>query len=163
MGGLESLLSSLNGHRRHVLGILEGLDDQALHRQILPSGWSPLALLHHLAVDDEVFWFQAVVAGDEAAIAAIVQSDSDGWTVPDGLTGDDVRALYRQAAARSDAIVAATGLDAEPQWWPDFFGEFRLDTVADVVVHVIGETATHAGHLDAARELIDGRQWMVLG
>lgn len=41
MGGLESLLSSLNGHRRHVLGILEGLDDQALHRQILPSGWSP--------------------------------------------------------------------------------------------------------------------------
>ncbi|MGW9134077.1 hypothetical protein [Streptomyces sp. NPDC055681] len=24
------------------------------------------------------------------------------------------------------------------------------------------ETACHAGHLDAARELIDGRRWMVL-
>jgi Protein of unknown function (DUF664) len=27
---------------------------------------------------------------------------------------------------------------------------------------VIAETAIHAGHLDAARELIDGRQWIVL-
>jgi hypothetical protein len=29
-------------------------------------------------------------------------------------------------------------------------------------MHVITETATHAGHMDAARELIDGRQWLVL-
>ncbi|MGH9304633.1 MAG: DUF664 domain-containing protein, partial [Acidimicrobiales bacterium] len=27
---------------------------------------------------------------------------------------------------------------------------------------VITETATHAGHLDATRELIDGRTWLVL-
>jgi len=27
---------------------------------------------------------------------------------------------------------------------------------------VITETATHAGHLDAARELIDGRTWLIL-
>jgi Protein of unknown function (DUF664) len=27
---------------------------------------------------------------------------------------------------------------------------------------VITETACHAGHLDAVRELIDGRTWMVL-
>jgi Protein of unknown function (DUF664) len=27
---------------------------------------------------------------------------------------------------------------------------------------VITETAVHAGHLDAARELTDGRQWLVL-
>jgi len=29
-------------------------------------------------------------------------------------------------------------------------------------LHVITETACHAGHLDAARELIDGRRWLVL-
>jgi hypothetical protein len=28
------------------------------------------------------------------------------------------------------------------------------------MLHVITETACHAGHLDAARELIDGRLWM---
>ena len=30
----------------------------------------------------------------------------------------------------------------------------------EVLLHVITETATHAGHLDAARELLDGRTWM---
>ncbi|MCX5414452.1 DinB family protein [Streptomyces sp. NBC_00059] len=29
-------------------------------------------------------------------------------------------------------------------------------------MHVITETACHAGHVDAARELLDGRRWMVL-
>jgi len=28
------------------------------------------------------------------------------------------------------------------------------------MLHVITETACHAGHLDAVRELIDGRQWL---
>jgi hypothetical protein len=31
-----------------------------------------------------------------------------------------------------------------------------------VLLSVITETATHAGHLDAVRELIDGRTWLVL-
>jgi hypothetical protein len=31
-----------------------------------------------------------------------------------------------------------------------------------VLLHVVTETACHAGHLDAARELTDGRTWMVL-
>jgi hypothetical protein len=29
--------------------------------------------------------------------------------------------------------------------------------VRDVVLHVIEETARHVGHLDVARELLDGR------
>ena len=62
----------------------------------------------------------------------------------------------------SDAIVAETPLDAAPAWWPDFFGEFRMDSLREVLMHVITETATHAGHLDAVRELIDGRTWLVI-
>jgi hypothetical protein len=31
------------------------------------------------------------------------------------------------------------------------------------MLHVLKETAGHAGHLDAAAELLDGRQWIVLG
>jgi hypothetical protein len=30
----------------------------------------------------------------------------------------------------------------------------------EIVLHAITETAVHAGHLDAARELLDGRTWM---
>jgi Protein of unknown function (DUF664) len=32
--------------------------------------------------------------------------------------------------------------------------------VREVILHVITETAVYAGHLDAARELIDGRTWL---
>lgn len=51
-------------------------------------------------------------------------------------------------------------LGAAPAWWPaDMFGPWRLDSVFAVLHHVTVETATHAGHLDAARELLDGRTW----
>ena len=46
--------------------------------------------------------------------------------------------------------------------WPDFFGEWRLANLRAVLLHVIAETACHSGHLDAARELIDGRTWLKL-
>jgi hypothetical protein len=30
------------------------------------------------------------------------------------------------------------------------------------MLHVLTETACHAGHLDAAGELLDGRQWLIV-
>ena len=39
------------------------------------------------------------------------------------------------------------------------FGDSRMDNLHEVVMHVLIETTCHAGHLDAARELIDGRTW----
>ncbi len=70
--------------------------------------------------------------------------------------------IYREECARADAVVARMSLDTPPAWWPDFFGDFRMDDLREVLLHVIVETATHAGHLDAVRELIDGHQWIVL-
>jgi hypothetical protein len=75
----------------------------------------------------------------------------------------DVLALYREETGRADAVVRARPLDAAPAWWPDdwFPGLARRD-LRGTLLHVLAETATHAGHLDAARELLDGRQWLVL-
>ena len=39
----------------------------------------------------------------------------------------------------------------------------RFTSLRIVMLHVLKETACHAGHLDAASELLDGRQWIVLG
>ena len=69
---------------------------------------------------------------------------------------------YRDEIAKANAIIAATPLDAMPKWWPDFFGNFPPRPLRKTILHVITETAAHAGHLDAARELIDGGQWLVL-
>jgi Protein of unknown function (DUF664) len=157
----ETLLAYLKAQRRHVLGTLEGLDEAALRRPVLPSGWTCVGMVSHLAIDDECFWFRAVVAG-EPAVIDMVNERSDAWHVADDVPVKDIIDLYRREAGLADAIIAAADLEREPAYWPSFFGEWRLDNVREVLLHVIAETACHAGHLDAARELLDGRQWMVV-
>ena len=159
----KTLLSYLGGQRAHVLGILEGLDEGALRRPVLPSGWTCLGLVHHLALDVERFWFRGVVAGERTVIDQLAGAPDDAWQVGPGVPVGAVFDLYRQEIGRADAIIAATRLDAAPAWWPDdLFGDFRLHDLREVILHVMTETACHAGHLDAARELIDGRRWLVL-
>jgi hypothetical protein len=157
-----TLLSYLSAQRTHVLGILEGLDEDALRRPVLPSGWTCLGLVQHLAFDVERFWFRCVVAGEQTAIAALAATP-DAWHVDAEVPAATVFEGYRREIARADAITAATPLDAAPAWWPgDLFGDFRLHDLRQVLLHVMTETACHAGHLDAVRELIDGRRWLVL-
>jgi len=157
-----TLLSYLNAQRTHVLGILAGLDDEALRRPVLPSGWTGLGLVQHLALDVERFWFRCVVAGEQTAIDGLAATP-DAWHVGAEESAETVFDRYRQECDRANVIVAATPLEAGPAWWPpDRFGDWRLPDLRHVLLHVITETACHAGHLDAARELIDGRRWLVL-
>ncbi|MEW2573469.1 DinB family protein [Streptomyces sp. NPDC047070] len=160
---LKALLRVLDGQRRHVLGILDGLDAKDLRRPVLPSGWHCLGLVQHLALDVERFWFRAVVAGDEEVIHGLTSGD-EAWKVAPEVPAIDVLDRYRREAELADAVItAAASADSALAWWPhDLFGEPHLHTLRDVLLHVITETACHAGHLDAARELIDGRRWLVL-
>ncbi|MFI1753566.1 DUF664 domain-containing protein [Streptomyces sp. NPDC020571] len=159
---VQALLSVLEAQRRHVLGILEGLDPETLRRPVLPSRWNCLGLVQHLALDVERFWFRAVITGDPAVIEALDDID-DAWQVAPDVPHTEVLDRYRTEADLANAAVAAADADAPLAWWPHhLFGEPHLHTVRDVLLHVITETACHAGHLDAARELIDGRRWMVL-
>jgi Protein of unknown function (DUF664) len=65
--------------------------------------------------------------------------------------------------SRANAFIAAMSLDSGPASWPEeIFPNWRMTDVREAIVHVITETACHAGHLDAVRELIDGRSWLVL-
>jgi len=152
---------SLQAQRDHVLGILEGLDAAALSAPVLPTGWSCAGLVRHLALDVERFWFRDVVAGD--ATAAVAADAPSAWELDPSTAPESVLALYRREAALADTVITSTALDAAPAAWPDeLFGEFRLADLQAVLLHVLTETACHAGHLDAARELLDGRTWLVL-
>ncbi|HEY1178202.1 MAG TPA: DinB family protein [Phytomonospora sp.] len=153
-GELDTLRRYLTWQREHILGALDGLTDEQLRAPALPSGWSPIGLVQHLALDVERFWFRAVVAGES------VELSSTAWQVPADTACADVIALYRDEIARADAIMTATPLDAEPRWWPEPGPPPRVHRAT--ILHVTVETATHAGHLDAARELVDGKSWLVL-
>lgn len=62
-------------------------------------------------------------------------------------------------SARSDAVLAVTPLSAAPRglrfhYDPEYTAQ--ITSVRWIVLHVIEETAAHSGHLDIARELLDG-------
>jgi hypothetical protein len=151
----RALLGALNQQREHVPGILDGLPEPALRRPVLPSGWTCLGLVRHLALDVERFWFRGVAVGEP------VDQPAGAWQVPPGETASVVLDLYRREIALADAVIAVTPLDRAPARWPGQWPDWRLGDLREIILHVITETACHAGHLDAVRELIDGRTWMV--
>jgi Protein of unknown function (DUF664) len=156
----SALLRSLDNQRGHVLGIIEGLSGDDLRRPVLPTGWTCLGLVQHLALDVERFWFWNVAAGEIAPEDPVTK---DAWQVAAGTPPDRVLDLYRFQTERATEVINRTQLDAAPKWWLEgLFGSWRLHDLREIMLHVITETACHAGHLDAARELIDGRTWLVL-
>jgi hypothetical protein len=155
------LLTSLDAQRRHVVGIIDELEEVELRRSLVPSGWTPLGLVQHLTLDVERFWFLAVVAGDRRTIDEL-DGGGDSWRVSAGVSSAAVFERYLAAAAAANQIIGSVPLDAEPLWWPtEHFGDWRLESLREIVLHVIVETACHAGHLDVMRELLDGKQWII--
>jgi hypothetical protein len=67
----------------------------------------------------------------------------------------EVVAFYRDQCAQSEAVLTTTPLSAPPLGKHGFPG-FEPPNVRWVVLHMIEETSRHAGHLDIARELLDG-------
>lgn len=149
--------AELTSQRRHVEQALAGLPDAALWTPQPPTTWAPAAVPHHLALDVERWWFSAVVQGDEAARRYFDEHPGGAWHVP---PGTEVFALYRREQEVADRILDSVPWDAEPAWWPDFLG--RRQNVGEILLHVVTETATHAGQLDVVREIIDGTKWLVL-
>jgi len=158
----QALLSSLNNQREHVLGILEGLTEEQLRRPVLPSRWNCLGLVKHLAWEDEHFWFRTIVAGESLDFFPVWPGGHGGeWVVEPGESSADVRNLYRDEIARSDAIIEVTSPEAVPRQREEWWGQSTFVDFRTIMLHVIAETACHAGHLDAVRELLDGRQRIV--
>lgn len=158
----DLLLGRLRAQRRHIVDQMEGLDDTQLRTPVLPSGWSCLGLVRHLTLSDERYWFEVVMGG--SPLDFWPDGENGDWRVADDEPAERVLADYRAAAAASDALVEATPLNTPPRspedWWSA--AGLSFPDLRSVIVHVLIETATHAGQLDAARELIDGRQYLVL-
>ncbi|MFB7753623.1 DinB family protein [Streptomyces sp. NPDC056121] len=158
---LDALKGALDRQREHVLGILEGLSEEALRRPVLPSGWSCLALLRHLTLDVERFWFPGVIAGAPDVAGHLKAGAEAHWYVPEGMSAEEVFADYRAAIARADAVLADAAPEQEPAAWPvEIWPTWQLPDVRHILIHVLTEVACHSGHLDAARELIDGTTWL---
>jgi uncharacterized damage-inducible protein DinB len=140
----ETLHALLQYQRESLVRKVSGVDDDAARTSPVSTGTSLLWLVKHLT-SAETLWVLHRFAGHEVAI-------------PDHtVTADDSVAAaldaYRATWDRVDAVVAAApSLDVRCH---DTGAESPVN-LRWVLMHLLEETARHAGHADVLRELIDG-------
>ena len=139
----ELLLSWLEYLRGAVVRKVEGLSDEDGH-------WTPdgrliplVGIVNHLT-HVEWRWIDGGMLGEEVS-----RHEEEFHPGPE-LTVDAALAAYRERAGATEATVRSIPtLDA-----PCLRGQGR--DLRWVLIHLINETARHAGHADAVRELLDG-------
>lgn len=147
------LINFLGYYRACLFDKVAGLTDDQLRRTLLPSGWTPLELIKHLAYVERrwIRWgFLAEQVGDP-------WGDQDPGTERWSVRADETLPslhdhLFRQAAL-TDRVLAEHGLDQRAA----LGGRFSHDppTLSWIGFHLLEEYARHVGHLDIVRELID--------
>ena len=151
------LLHFLQYQRDSVLKIVEGLPEEAWQTPVVPSGWTVAGMLWHLG-GAEHHWFQNVTTG----VRRELPGDEEGGEYDPyaaftcDLPSADIIADYREVCRRSDEVLAVTPLSAAPRGSHND-PELEVPNVRWIVLHMIEETATHSGHLEIARELLDGK------
>ena len=148
------LLQQLSYYRATVLAKLDGLTQDQLTSSTVPSGWTPLGLLRHLAFVERR-WMQW---GFEAEQMSDPRGDEDpnskGWIVMPEDTVASLNAWWAAIAARTEEVARAAELTDRAR----LGGRFSSDppTLGWILAHLLQENARHVGHLDVVRELIDG-------
>src|SRR5262249_45585267 len=112
----QALLAFLAGQRNAVLSIVAGLDEEAWHRSVVPSGWTPAGVVGHLG-GAAWHWFQGVVSGivpePEPGDEDLTPYDPTAAFVSD-LPSAEIIEFYRDQCASSDEVLAKTPLSAAP-------------------------------------------------
>ena len=140
-------------YRRTVVEKVRSLPEDEQRRSRLPSGWTPLELLTHLA-HMERRWFLWGFLGED--LADPWGDERDGrWHVPAGHGVEDVAAMLEEVGARVAGVLAAHGLEEIAPPGPRFEYD-DPSSLGWICFHVLQEYARHAGHLDVAVELAGG-------
>lgn len=122
-----------------------GVGEEEARRALVGSGTTLLWLVKHMACA-EIVWMLYRFAGEDVIVP-------DDVVRPEDSLADAVSA-YRAAWSRTDTVVAASpGLDEHCRR----VGDEPPVNLRWVMMHLLEETARHAGHADILCELIDGR------
>jgi uncharacterized damage-inducible protein DinB len=133
----------------------EGLSDADAHRPVLPA--SPLmtvaGIVSHLRWVEHL-WFEVLFLG-RPAVGPQFDEPEDADMMVSGLPLAQLLEEYERQCAVSNEIIAAHPLD-EVGKHSGF--DSAAATLRWMLIHMVDETARHAGHLDAIRELLDGQK-----
>lgn len=158
------LLETLGKHRWLLRHTVDGLTDEQAALTPTASELCLGGLIKHVALV-ESHWVDFIVQG---ALAMGAGGDTDYTEHANSfhmLPGDTLAGVlerYEDVARRTDELVASLPdldvshpLPAAPWFEPGAAWSSRR-----VLVHIVAETAQHAGHADILRETIDGQKSM---
>lgn len=160
-GEKASLQAFLHNQRALMVWKLADLDFESATQPMVPSGTSLLGMVNHLAAV-ELWWFGDVIAGGdyevEGDLAVWLETIKAAWEAGDDDadfrveppdTIDTVVERYTAAVKLADGLIDRYPLD-------HISPNKREVSLRWALLHMIEETARHAGHADIIRELIDG-------
>ncbi|WP_162242900.1 mycothiol transferase [Leifsonia sp. Root112D2] len=148
----------LQRERDALLWKLDGLGERDARWPMTATGTNILGVIKHVA-SVEAGYFGEVFGRPFAEplpwLDDEAEDNADMWATTEQNIAW-VSDFYRRVWLHSDATIDALDLEAAGvvAWWPT---ERREVTLQQILVHMIDETARHAGHVDILRELIDGR------
>jgi uncharacterized damage-inducible protein DinB len=140
MSDLQNVLDQL---RESIAGKATGVPEPQVRAAGVPSGTSLLGLIKHLT-HVERFYFQS----------RPITSMKRTFKPTNTETADAILAAYREAVRQSNEVVAQYTDLSRPA--PSPGGRGATPTMQWTLIHMIEETARHAGHADILREQIDG-------
>ncbi|MDF3049605.1 MAG: hypothetical protein K0R87_1243 [Pseudonocardia sp.] len=172
-GERADILETLRTHRYFLRHTVDGLTDEQARLTPTVSALSLGGLIKHVA-STESGWVDFIERGPESMPSVegnyedldpnseLMQEWANAFRLLPDETLADALAEYERVAARTDALVeslpdldAAHPLPPAP-WFPP--GATR--SARRVFLHIVAETAQHAGHADIIRETIDGQKTM---
>lgn len=155
-GEKGELLRALAEQRELLLITVRGIGDAQAALRTTVSELTLGGIVKHLARGERV-WTQIMVKGDGGLPEGML--DMGQYRMAEGETLAGLVEEYRDAArATEEAVAALEGLDRsvplpttpwsppEPVHWP----------ARRILLHLLRETAHHAGHADVIREALDG-------
>ena len=126
---------------------LEGLNAAQLRWRPAPTANSLGVIVVHLGYAERL-WIRAIFAGEPMDM----EWRKHMFELPEGWGYDEIVTFYRAETAKVDWV-----LDGVTSFDLPSAGDLRPTTLRWAVLHLIEETARHAGHMDVTRELLDGR------
>jgi uncharacterized damage-inducible protein DinB len=171
-GDRADLLDVLHKHRDLFRFTVQGITDEQARTRSTVSELTLGGLVKHVA-QVESTWARFIVEGpaeqpdvdwanvDWSNPPPEVLQYADGFRLLEDETLTGTLERYAEVAAATDELVATVDLDAaQPLPKAPWFESGASWSARRVFMHIVAETAQHAGHADIIREAIDGQKSM---
>ena len=172
-GERADLLESLAKHRYFLRHTVQGLTDDQARLRTTASELTLGGLIKHVAATEKG-WAEFMLDGPRSGVGEVDWSEGgeispevlEAWsakfTLLPGETLDGVLAEYEEVARRTDELLATLPDLGASQPLPPapWFEAGARWSARRVFLHIVAETAQHAGHADIIRESLDGQKSM---